>query len=169
MRSLLTVLALCLSAPLLSAQQQERTLIDRLLRPNMELQNSAQSKKFVANSATIKHPGTVGTFFLRSRPREKAFADSGTVGTTSFSAGSSQKSVTRTAFGYDSQPNLPPRVVDPHAVDVRSANYGQKELAASNFTSQRSFNEQGKSQKSLDRRNPPLAIDQVRELLNKNK
>ena len=135
----------------------------------MELQNGAQSKKFVANSAAIKRPRTVGTFFLRSKPREKSFADSRTVGTKSFSAPSSQSSETRTAFGYDSRPNLPPRVVDAHSLDVRSANYESKQLAASNFTGQRSFTEQGKSQKSLDRRNPPLTIEQVRELLNKNK
>jgi len=37
------------------------------------------------------------------------------------------------------------------------------------FADQRPFQEKGKSQKSLDRRNPPLTIEQVRELLNKNK
>ena len=37
------------------------------------------------------------------------------------------------------------------------------------FAGQRPFQEDGKSQKSLDRQNPPLTIEQVRELLNKNK
>ena len=37
------------------------------------------------------------------------------------------------------------------------------------FADQHQFSERGKSQKSFDRQNPPLTIEQVRELLNKNK
>jgi hypothetical protein len=37
------------------------------------------------------------------------------------------------------------------------------------FADRHQFREQGKSQKSLDQQNPPMTIDQVRELLNKNK
>jgi len=42
------------------AQHQEPSLVDRLLRPNMELKNNAQGKKFGANSAVIERRGTVG-------------------------------------------------------------------------------------------------------------
>jgi hypothetical protein len=37
------------------------------------------------------------------------------------------------------------------------------------FAGNRPFLDQGKSQKALSRQNPPLTIEQVRELLNKNK
>jgi hypothetical protein len=44
----------------------------------------------------------------------------------------------------------------------------QRESPTSSFAGNRPFLEKGKSQKSLERKNPPMNIDQVRELLNKN-
>ena len=64
-----------LCVPASWAQQQELSLIDRLLRPNMELQNNAQGKKFMANSAVIEGRGTVGTLFLPPNRHEKSFGD----------------------------------------------------------------------------------------------
>src|SRR2546428_12409248 len=57
------------------AQHQEPSLVDSLLRPNMELQNNAQGKKFSANSAVIERRGTVGTFSLKPNRNEKSFMD----------------------------------------------------------------------------------------------
>ena len=169
MRWLITTVALCLSAPILIAQQQERTLIDRLLRPDMELQNNAQGKKFVTHSAVIERRGAVGTFFLQPRPPEKSFADSRTVSTKQFAAATAKSSAMTTASVAEHQVNLPPPVTSSNVVDLHSAVDAPKQLAGINFGGQRAFREQGKSQKSLDRRNPPLTIEQVRELLNKNK
>ena len=59
------------------AQRQEPSLVDRLLRPNMELQNSAQRKKFSASSAVVERRGTVGTFYLQPNRTEKSFAEPG--------------------------------------------------------------------------------------------
>ena len=162
-------MALCLTAPIVIAQQQERTLIDRLLRPDMELQNNAQGKKFVTHSAAIERRGAVGTFFLQPRPPEKSFADSGTVSTKQFSAATAKSSAMTTASATEHQANLPPPVTSSSVVDLHSAVDAPKQLAGINFGDQRAFREQGKSQKSLDRQNPPLTIEQVRELLNKNK
>jgi len=67
------------------------------------------------------------------------------------------------------QANLPPPVTSSNVVDVHSPVDAPKQLTGINFRGQRAFREQGKSQKSLDRQNPPLTIEQVRELLNKNK
>ena len=53
-------------------QQQERSLIDRLLRPEMDLQNRAQSKTFATNSKVIEQRGTVGTFVLQPSVSEKS-------------------------------------------------------------------------------------------------
>jgi hypothetical protein len=46
---------------------------------------------------------------------------------------------------------------------------GHKQAATNNYAGNRPFLEKGKSQKSLDRKNSPMTIEQVRELLNKNK
>ena len=42
-------------------------------------------------------------------------------------------------------------------------------IATGNFTNSRAFLDKGKSQKALSQQSKPLTIEQVRELLNKNK
>jgi hypothetical protein len=51
----------------------------------------------------------------------------------------------------------------------RDASQSDKKVASHAYAENRPFLDQGKSQKSLNRQNAPLTIDQVRELLNKNK
>ena len=58
------------------------------------------------------------------------------------------------------------------AVSTRDVDAGydaNKVVSAGDFADQRHFTDRGKRQESLDRQNPPMTIDQVRELLNKNK
>jgi hypothetical protein len=70
-RWLTTLCFVFLWMPTSWAQHQEPSLVDRLLRPNMELQNNAQGKKFSANSAVIERRGTVGTFSLKPKPERE--------------------------------------------------------------------------------------------------
>lgn len=170
MRCLLAICTAFLCLANLPAQQQEASLVDRLLRPNMELQNDAQSKKFSGASATVvKRRGTVGTFNLQPNRSEKVFANTRDHSTAEFSSRSfdsgarpvttmQNRSSNKSAFGASS-----------FAHDVRPAYDAQKATSGREYAEQRQFTEKGKSQKSLDRQNPPLTIDQVRELLNKNK
>jgi len=151
------------------AQQQERNLIDRLLRPDMELHNNAQGKKFVTQSAAIEGRGAVGTFFLKSSAPEKSFADSRMASAKQFSDASAKSRATTSIFSVDHKVSLPPPMTGSHVVDVHSVRNGTKVVSGANFAGQQPFREHGKSQKTLDRQNPPLTIEQVRELLNKNK
>jgi hypothetical protein len=134
----------------------------------MELQNKAQGKKFVASSAVIEHRGSVGTFLLQPNRAEKSFADTSTLTMTEYPSRSF--STPRT---ISSTPNRSAHIHGPvgssSVRDVHSANTPQVASNSRIFTDQHQFREQGKSQKSLDRQNPPMTIDQVRELLNKNK
>jgi hypothetical protein len=165
-------LTICFTFVLLSAvqaQDQERKLVDRLLRPDTTLQNTAQSRKVAAAAATVDSRGTVGTFYLQPRSREKNFVvtrdfSARTFASRSFHDGSrtnisSPKHIanSQTAYPTSSVPELP------------SAYDTKKSIAGQNFSDQRTFLDQGKSQKALSRQNPPLTIEQVRELLNKNK
>ena len=52
---------------------------------------------------------------------------------------------------------------------VRDASENGRTINVSEFRGTRSFLDRGKSQKSLSTQNPPMTIEQVRELLNKNK
>src|SRR5690242_3286258 len=67
------VTALVPKAP---AQTQEHSLIDRLLRPNMELKNNAQNKKFSDTATVVERRGKVDTFYMQPNRAEKSFIDS---------------------------------------------------------------------------------------------
>jgi len=157
---------LCVSASW--AQQQEPSLVDRLLRPNLELHNNAQGKKFVASSAVVEHRGSVGTFSLQPNRAEKSFVNTHALTTTEYpsrSVGTEPKvSSTQNQIA-----NIPEPVATSSVRDIHSANNPHNVTASRTFADQHQFRDQGKSQKSLDRQNPPMTIDQVRDLLNKNK
>ena len=152
------------------AQDQESKLVDRLLRPDMTLRNNAQNKKFIADGASINKKATVGTFYVQEKSNSKSFS-----GTRDFSArqfNSQSFHGTRSASGISSQQAVGdsrPAYATRTARDVRDAPQSDKKVASRSYAGNRAFLDQGKSQKALNRQNPPLTIEQVRELLNKNK
>jgi hypothetical protein len=152
------------------AQEQENKLVDRLLRPDMTLQNSEQKKKFIADGASINKRATVGTFYVQKKSSSKSFS-----GIRDFLARhfNSQPFHGRpSAFELSSQQamgNSPRTHATQTARGPRDAPQSDKKVASRSYAENRPFLDQGKSQKSLDRQNAPLTIDQVRELLNKNK
>ncbi len=152
------------------AQDQESKLVDRLLRPDMTLRNNAQNKKFIADGASINKRATVGTFYVQEKSNSKSFS-----GTRDFSArqfNSQSFHGTRSASGISSQQAVGdsrPAYATRTARDVRDAPQSDKKVASRSYAGNRAFLDQGKSQKALNRQNPPLTIEQVRELLNKNK
>jgi hypothetical protein len=166
------VAAACFSFILVStglAQQQERSLIDRLLRPDMELQNKAQSKKFATGSAVVENHGSVGTFYLQPARKQQPVVEARNASTTGYRAPSFQTDSSVSSSIQNRSSNLPRQAATSSAHDVQEAHDANLEVRGRGFAGEREFRERGKSQKSLDRQNPPLTIDQVRELLNKNK
>jgi hypothetical protein len=163
---LLLLVVLCC----LHAQDQESKLVDRLLRPDTTLRNDAQSKQFSADGASINKKATVGTFYLQKKSNSKSFA-----GTRDFSArqfNSQSFDGTHSASGISSQQaigNSRPAYATRTARGPRDAPQSDKKVASRSYAGNRPFLEEGKSQKSLNRQNAPLTIEQVRELLNKNK
>ena len=153
------------------AQDQEKKLVDRLLKPDMTLQNDAQNKKFGGDgSASINKRANVGTFFVHQKPRSKNFSGTRDFSTTQFYSQtyrggrtahevSSQQTLTNSKSTYASQT----------ARGVRDAPQSGKKVASRAYPGNRPFLNQGTNQKSLSRKNDPLTIEQVRELLNKNK
>jgi hypothetical protein len=163
-------LLLLIVPPCVHAQDQESKLVDRLLRPNTTLQNKAQNEKFIADRTSINKKATVGTFYVEKKPNSKAFAGIRGFWARRFSSRSFQG--TRTASGIsteqaigNSQPAYPTRT----ARGPRNAPQSNEKVASRSYAENRPFLDQGKSQKSLNRQNAPLTIEQVRELLNKNK
>jgi hypothetical protein len=167
------LLALCLllgaGAPL-SAQDQEQKLVDRLLKPDASLQNSAQNKKFSADRTSINKRATVGTFYMEQRPQPKAFSGPHPVSTREFNSKPVYQAGNANTISTKQLPKNAGRTYSTVAsTNVRPVHDANKTVTTRENPTNRPFLDQGKSQKSLNRQNPPLTIEQVRELLNKNK
>lgn len=170
-RSFAVLLGLILFLPMARGQEQERKLVDRLLEPNMELQNPVQNKKFVADhGSSVEKRANVGTFYVQKKNNAKAFAGVRDVPAREFRG----QNFRGTKEAADANPqreivNSDRQVPASNARDVRSARDANKIVDSRDYSGKRDFQPSGKSQKSLDRKNAPMTIDQVRELLNKNK
>jgi hypothetical protein len=168
---LLTISVFLLGASCsLRAQDQERKLVDRLLRPDMTLQSGEQKKKFIADGTSINKKARVGTFYVEKKSESKTFSGTRELSTQQFNSrpfhgsrsafeNSSQQAVGNSRLAYPTQSARAPR----------DASQSDKKVPSRAYAENRPFLDQGKSQKSLNRQNAPLTIDQVRELLNKNK
>lgn len=154
-----------------SAQDQEKKLLDRLLKPDMTLQNDAQNKKFMGDrSSPVNKRATVGSFYVHQKTHSKNFSGTRDFSTTQFYSktyhsgrkapeASSQQVIANAHSSYANQT----------ARGVREAPQSGKKVASRDYAGNRPFLGEGKSQKSLNQQNAPLTIDQVRELLNKSK
>jgi len=156
--------------PCVRGQDQERKLVDRLLKPEMTLQNDAQHKKFVSDGASMNKHATVGTFYVQKKSNQKNFSGTGQFSTQDFNSQSFHSK--RGAFNVPSQQatgNSRPAYANQSASGVRDALQSERKVPARSYAGTQPFLDEGKSQKSLNRQNAPLTIEQVRELLNKNK
>lgn len=152
------------------AQEQESKLVDRILKPNMSLANSAQNKEF----------RTTGTSIVKQAP-SKSFCTPDKSLATSFSAGrpfSARQFAPRHFRAGEVTANISTRThltktdpihVAPSAYGTRAAPENSRNLTVAPFAGNRPFLGRGKSQKALSAQDRPLTIEQVRELLNKNK
>jgi hypothetical protein len=154
-----------------SAQDQERKLVDRLLKPDMTLQNDAQNKKFIGDgSASINKRANVGAFYVHRKPHSKNFSGTRDFSTTQFFSQTYHGG--RTAHEAASQQTLANSkapYANQTARGVRDAPRSGKKVDSRAYGGNRPFLNEGTNQKSLNRQNEPLTIEQVRELLNKNK
>ena len=144
--------------------------MDRLLKPDMSLQNSQQEKKFVARGSTVTKQTPTKNFHVRDRTPEKGFF-ARLFATKDFNAKRSRSRY------EDMQASLATRTIAKAEVPYPTAAYREVETAreaertadVSEFDGTRPFLLKGKSQKALSQKDRPLTIDEVRELLNKNK
>ncbi|HVF70329.1 MAG TPA: hypothetical protein VM940_01860 [Chthoniobacterales bacterium] len=154
------------------AQKQEQKLIDRLLRPNMAMKNSAQDKKFTNGVvASFNKPARTKSFYAPATKISATYPDERVFTPRQFAA--------RHFRGGDSAANVAARsqltrhdtvIETPAAPGVRGApETVQSTAATKDFSGNRPFLVEGKSQKALRAHDRPLTIEQVRELLNKSK
>lgn len=146
--------------------------MNRLLKPNTALQNSAQNKKFGANKQSVDKRATAATvpaFYVANKSNPRNFSASRafraeTVESHRFwdAKRQSTSSDKHIRVGSNSSASMSYQKIE-------NAYGGDRSVKARDFSDQRPFLDRGKAEKSLNRRNPPMTVEQVRELLNKNK
>ena len=168
-RSVVPFLLLLIAFSFARAQDQESKLVERLLKPDMTLQNTAQNKKFIADGASINKKATVGTFYFQEKSNSRSFSNTREFSARQFNSEAFQG--TRAASGISSQQPIGNSQLSysSRIARVRDAHDTDKAATSRPFAGNHLFLGQGKSQKALNRKNAPLTIEQVRELLNKNK
>jgi hypothetical protein len=165
----LAFLCLLLFVSTVRPQDQQRSLIDRLLRPNMDLQNRQQGKVFRADSKVVAHRGAAKEFVLERTANGKTFSDTRVAEVKEYPLRSIRADAQQNTVVKTRQVNVPAQLTLSSVRDLHPAYDAHLAVSGRNFADERAFRDQGKSQKSLSHQNPPLTIDQVRELLNKNK
>ena len=164
-RAAVSILAFLALATPGYAQEQERKLVDRLLNPDAKLSNSDQNKKFTGGSdATPTRSFSTKSFYISEKKLTKSFVADREAPTSTFST-----------HGYSTKPVTLPVARQMKTFQTKTAHelspkaYPTKGYPARDFAGNRPFLGQGKSQKALRQQDRPLTIDEVRELLNKNK
>ena len=153
------------------AQEQERKLADRLLRPNMTLVNSAQDKKFAGADVTpvskkfvTKSFSTVDERTFKSFSSEKDFSAKGLKMEKFARAEQTPNTQAKTKMG-----SADAEFVTRMSSQAQTASDEGKVAATRDYTDGRPFIGKGTRQKILSQEDKPLTIDEVRELLNKSK
>jgi hypothetical protein len=136
----------------------------------MTLANPAQNKEFSATRLSLDKRAPSKRFSAPAKPLGKTFAAH---------RGLTPKQFPAPQFDAgEASANISPR---PHLTKVETTYFASAvhrthvapesdaTLAAAAFAGNRPFLGRGKSQKALSPRDTPLTIEQVRELLNKNK
>src|SRR6266480_5588824 len=145
-----TVLAILICCA--CGQDQEKKLIDRLLKPDMALQNDAQNKSFTSDgSASINKRASVGSFYIRQQTSSKNFPGTRDFATSRFYSqayhggrsayeASSQQTMANSQFAHTH-----------HAGSgFRDTPQSGKKVASRAYAGNRPFLDEGKSQKSLN-------------------
>jgi hypothetical protein len=166
-------LLLCLTSFLfpVGAQEQERKLADRLLRPNMTLVNSAQDKKFAGADVTPADKKFGAKSFSTVDERTvKSFSDGKDFSAKRFET----EKFTRPELTPNTQAKAKMASTNGEFVTRKSsllqtASDEGKVAATRAYTDGRPFIGKGTRQEILSQEDKPLTIDEVRELLNKSK
>jgi hypothetical protein len=167
-RGFLLLFCLTIVARPLAAQQQERKLVDRLLKPDLSLSNPAQNKKFAGTDATPATKEFVAKPFYSGKARPaKRFAGvkdffTSAFGTWSFSRGNAIHRSANQEW-IDARRHFETK----QSTLIGTSSEATKLAPVRDYADQRPFRGKGTRQEILSQQNHPLTIDEVRELLNK--
>jgi hypothetical protein len=163
------ILALTIWTNAVRAQEQEKKLEDRLLRPDMTLANSAQNKKFTGTGVTAADKQFVARSFSAGTERPtKSFSSDTEFSVRDFETRKFARAE-RAADTKAHTSSADAEFVTAQSSLIRTAPNEGKMTKTRDYPGSRPFLAKGTRQKILSQQNKPLTIDEVRELLNKSK
>ena len=170
MRWIFLSLGLVISAASAFAQQQENKLIDRLLRPDMSLKNSAQDKKFnTVDGTPVDKKFVAKSFYSGDQATMKSFSGEKSFSSKKFRAQKVSWGEVATYFrGATVAPNASTKFATKESSTIRTASESGKVARVRDYPDNRPFLAKGTRQKALSQQDKPLTIEEVRELLNKS-
>jgi hypothetical protein len=182
-RPLLLASLFALTALPLLAQEQERKLMDRLMKPNMEQEFDTRQSRFGNRSSVKAKPARTKSFNPSQNYSAKSFRSKEYGGTkTAWSGDFRQVDKKAPTKGRYEVANAT-REVPVKTKDVADARESNKGAGTREYAGLRSFWKRGRSQDRFDKEGglpqdekpvgwtgelKPMTIDDVRELLNKN-
>ena len=171
MRGIFPLLCLTIFSGFAQAQDQENKLVDRLLRPDMSLANSAQNKQFVAAEGTsVDRKFEPKTFYAGDEHLAKPFGGlkdffARAFGTKKFSRTKAAAEARANAEKAGANTEFPTS----ESSLLRTSNEASKKAEVREYAESKPFLAKGTRQKILSQQDRPLTIDDIRELLNTNK
>ena len=136
----------------------------------MKLGNDAQHKKFTADKTSVNKKANVHAFYVQQRANSKQFSGSRQYAAREYNSRNFEQGDQAVARDISSQ-----KAEDwtysaaGKTANTRTARDQNKTQPSRDYADNRPYLEKGKSQKSLSRKNKPMTIDEVRDLLNKSK
>jgi hypothetical protein len=127
------------------AQAQQQSLIDRLLRPNMDLQNSAQGKVFAVDSCATTRAGAAREFVVEPSRKAKSLVDTRTIAVQEYHSRSFQSDSRNSGWLQSRAANVPGQLAIPAAPGVRQTRDAHSEIASRNFAGAGEFREQARA------------------------
>lgn len=160
---------LIFTATLARAQEQERQMLDRMMRPNMELANPAQNKKFNAvEGVSVEKKFEAKQFCSGPEPETKSFLGARSFLSRAFGTGKYAR--TEAAANYRKNADLAfaaTQLTEKKSALVKESSFAEKKSATHDYAESKPFLAKGTRQKQLSGQSHAMSIDEVRDLLNK--
>ena len=168
-RVFLCLLCLTICSGVARAQEQENKLVDRLLKPDMTLANSAQNKQFTGTGTTpVNKKFEAKSFYSGDERTTKSFTGGKSFSARGYETGKSSR-VEKGANTAGEPGYAKIKFATQTSVLLRTAADEGKVARTHEYSESRPFLGKGTRQKILSQQDKPLTIDEVRELLNKSK
>ena len=146
-------------------------MMDRMMRPNMELSNPAQHKSFTAvEGVSVDRKFQAKEFVSGRETTTQSFAGAKSFLSITFGTGQYARAEAAANYRRNAEMAFASTEFETKKSSlIHESAYAKKRVKTRDYSDNRPFLAKGSRQKQLSQQDKPLSIDQVRELLNKSR